>query len=247
MKLSRKRRSLNCNCFILLYICKHCRFLHTPRSPPWQSWSPPTQWFNAKTQIAFKQLVLILGRILHFFTMFGQCFNGHQFWWRLVINAIIMNGPGDGVGGGGGGGDWMEINILHSFSLALSYCPNHEFLMQPLFAYLKSKNEKVEKKILTLILNSGQLWVVLSVWRWDCLLTNTISQLYFSTLYTATKSPFTLLEITIGQDKIYGWSAQNILFTFYLVGTVALVNENVPVPAMCLQSKISEKTKNFNC
>ena len=26
--------------------------------------------------------------------------------------------------------------------------------------------------------------------------------------YTATKSPFTLLEITMGQDKIYGWSAQ---------------------------------------
>jgi hypothetical protein len=27
-------------------------------------------------------------------------------------------------------------------------------------------------------------------------------------LYTATKSPFTSLEITMGQDKIYGWSAQ---------------------------------------
>jgi hypothetical protein len=26
--------------------------------------------------------------------------------------------------------------------------------------------------------------------------------------YTARKSPFTLLEITMGQDKIYGWSAQ---------------------------------------
>ncbi len=26
--------------------------------------------------------------------------------------------------------------------------------------------------------------------------------------YTVTKSPFTLLEITMGQDKIYGWSAQ---------------------------------------
>ena len=25
--------------------------------------------------------------------------------------------------------------------------------------------------------------------------------------YTATKSPFTSLEITMGQDKIYGWSA----------------------------------------
>ncbi len=25
--------------------------------------------------------------------------------------------------------------------------------------------------------------------------------------YTATKNSFTLLEITIGQDKIYGWSA----------------------------------------
>jgi hypothetical protein len=26
--------------------------------------------------------------------------------------------------------------------------------------------------------------------------------------YTVTKSPFTSLEITMGQDKIYGWSAQ---------------------------------------
>jgi hypothetical protein len=26
--------------------------------------------------------------------------------------------------------------------------------------------------------------------------------------YTATKSPFTSLEITMGQDKIYGWSTQ---------------------------------------
>ncbi len=36
--------------------------------------------------------------------------------------------------------------------------------------------KKLEKKILTLIFDSGQLWVVLSVSRWDCLLTNTISQ-----------------------------------------------------------------------
>jgi hypothetical protein len=28
--------------------------------------------------------------------------------------------------------------------------------------------------------------------------------------YTATKSPFTSLEITMGQDKIYGWSAQKV-------------------------------------
>ena len=31
--------------------------------------------------------------------------------------------------------------------------------------------------------------------------------LYFLTHYTATKNSFTLLEITIGQEKIYGWSA----------------------------------------
>jgi hypothetical protein len=37
----------------------------------------------------------------------------------------------------------MEINILHSFSFALSYSPNHEFLMKLLFAYFWSKNEKV--------------------------------------------------------------------------------------------------------
>ena len=29
--------------------------------------------------------------------------------------------------------------------------------------------------------------------------------------YTATKSPFTSLEITMGQDKIYGWSAHSAL------------------------------------
>ncbi len=34
--------------------------------------------------------------------------------------------------------------------------------------------------------------------------------LYFLTRYTATKNPFTLLEITIGQDKIYGRSAQGV-------------------------------------
>ncbi len=28
--------------------------------------------------------------------------------------------------------------------------------------------------------------------------------------YTVTKSPFTSLEITMGQDKIYGWSAQSL-------------------------------------
>ncbi len=32
--------------------------------------------------------------------------------------------------------------------------------------------------------------------------------------YTATKSPFTSLEITMGQDKTYGWSAQSYLLVF---------------------------------
>jgi hypothetical protein len=35
-----------------------------------------------------------------------------------------------------------------------------------------------------------------------------LPNLYFLTRYTATKNSFTLLEITIGQDKIYGWSAK---------------------------------------
>ena len=35
--------------------------------------------------------------------------------------------------------------------------------------------------------------------------------LYFLTYYTATKSSFTLPEITIGQDKIHGWSAHSAL------------------------------------
>ncbi len=38
----------------------------------------------------FKQLALILGRILHYFTTFDQCFKGRQFWWRLVINAMQL-------------------------------------------------------------------------------------------------------------------------------------------------------------
>jgi hypothetical protein len=35
--------------------------------------------------------------------------------------------------------------------------------------------------------------------------------LYFLTYYTATKNSFTLPEITIGQEKIHGWSAHSAL------------------------------------
>ena len=35
--------------------------------------------------------------------------------------------------------------------------------------------------------------------------------LFVLTHYTATKNSFTLLEITIGQDKLYGWSAHKAI------------------------------------
>ena len=46
--------------------------------------------------------------------------------------------------------------------------------------------------------------------------------------YTATKSPFTLLEITKGQDKIYGWSAQTV---YIFIFQVLFAGYTIPHPS----------------
>ncbi len=72
------------------------------------------KWVKQDGGSDFKQLALILGRILHYFTKFDQCFNGRQFWWRLVIKTRQM-----GRGKGWGGAIWMEINIPYTASYLL--------------------------------------------------------------------------------------------------------------------------------
>ena len=49
---------------------------------------------------------LILGRFLHYFTMFNQCFNGRHFLMEISVNRIIIraaetNDQGWGEGEGG--------------------------------------------------------------------------------------------------------------------------------------------------
>ncbi len=61
-----KRRSLNCNCFIHLYTCKHCRFFHTSHVTVWRSRSPPFQRFNTRTRLVLTISIIItyLGALL---------------------------------------------------------------------------------------------------------------------------------------------------------------------------------------
>jgi hypothetical protein len=63
---TKKRRSLNCNCFIHLYTCKHYRFLHTSHVTVWPSRSPPFQWFNSRTKLVLtiSLIITFLGALL---------------------------------------------------------------------------------------------------------------------------------------------------------------------------------------
>jgi hypothetical protein len=40
-------------------------------------------------------VALILGRFLHYFTVFDQCFNGRQFLMEISVNRIIITGCRD--------------------------------------------------------------------------------------------------------------------------------------------------------
>jgi hypothetical protein len=72
--------------------------------------------------------------------------------------------------------------------------------------------------------------------------------LYFLTHYTATKNSFTLLEITIGQEKIHGWSAQLKSFTatvptYGILHTVARWQKVLPKRSNVAEEKTRWKAK----
>jgi hypothetical protein len=84
-------------------------------------------------------------QILHYFTVFNQCFNERHFLMEISVNRIIIAGLSDQRRGEGGGGDWI------AFFSALRFKP--QIMTQPpVCMYLWLKVLKFEK-ILTRIYN----------------------------------------------------------------------------------------------
>ena len=102
------RRQIN------IYILQNIRGPHLLQGGGGKRVKQHGRFFTSSLASVFKQ-------ILHYFTMFDQCFNKRHFLIEISVNLIIIAGferPQKGWGGGGGGYGWIAflMALLQSFN-----------------------------------------------------------------------------------------------------------------------------------
>ena len=79
------------------------------RGPYFSQGKGETRW-----RFLLQVVALILGRFLHYFTVFNQCFNERHFLMEISVNRIIIAGTND-QRRGEGGGDRIESHSSQLF------------------------------------------------------------------------------------------------------------------------------------